>query len=1047
MAQKIIAIKIDVQGTADQKKKIVGLELNLKKLTDQQKKLKKQVKDGVITNDQYAKSIAKVNLGLKGTRRQLLVTRQAMLGIDGFTTRLGKSFKKFGTQVSGAFVGLFAAQKLFQMMSDGVNTVKDFEQQMAKVKALTGATGEEFLKLEKSARDLGSSTQFTATQVGKLQEEYAKLGFNTQEILDASAATLDLALATGSDLAQAAEVAASTLNSFGLEAKDTKKVVDLMAESFSSTPLDINKFQESMKLVAPTAKAVGESIQDTTAKLGLLAKNGLSGSIAGTQLSRVFIELNKKGISLDEAMEQVSSSTNKLGTATDLVKDRGAKALLIFAEQSKELKKLTNNFQDSTGEAEKMAKVVGDTLNGALKELGSVWEGFLLDLNEGTGASKLFERSIRFLARNFQNIIKLLVHVGSVFVAYKALLIGTRIQTALLSARQAMATASTALFSGGLKKAKTAMMGLNTAVKSNPIGLLMSAIALVLPFLVDFADKTDDVTKAQDKANEAEKERQALIKVDLRKLYEARDKLSQDSLKSLKTGLQEQMKIEDEALSKQIADNEFSNSVFNDKIKRIKDEIKEEKLSLKSTEENTKMRLALKKELADDTRLNIKEKEAEIKQLQKKLILDDSSLDKINKIKVQIKEVSDLIKNDTKIKDNNTEAEKKRLAKLAENSKKAAEKAKKEEEAKKAAEKLANEKIIADKKLADDKLKAEEKLIKESEKLRNEAYLLEITDKEDLEIAKLRIAIQAQEDEIKSSIANKDLKNAALLDLEANRLAKEKDIKDKFTKSDKDEQDLIDAENRKIKNQGAVDVANELAINLTNIQQQKADREKDIALASLDAELEGGLITQQQFEAKKLAIEKQAFEKKKKLEIANVVISLASEIASIAANSAGNPLNAFTAGTAGAAQNAILAGIAVARSAVQIGAIASQKFADGGFTGGGSGIADETGFKQAGIVHEGEYVVPKHVLGTSEGSSLVGALENMRTNQPMPNLGIGYANGGMVGGGSLDLQGLENRMAKAISNSLSSIQVTNVATETTSQAIKVNNIEQEASFG
>ena len=112
MAEKVIAVKIDVQGTADQKKKIVGLELTLKKLTDEQKKLKKQVKEGVITNDQYAKSIAKVNLGLKGTRRQLLVTRQEMLNIDGFTTRLGKSFKKFGTQVSGAFVGLFAAQKL-----------------------------------------------------------------------------------------------------------------------------------------------------------------------------------------------------------------------------------------------------------------------------------------------------------------------------------------------------------------------------------------------------------------------------------------------------------------------------------------------------------------------------------------------------------------------------------------------------------------------------------------------------------------------------------------------------------------------------------------------------------------------------------------------------------------------------------------------------------------------------------------------------------------------------------------------------------------------
>ena len=234
---------------------------------------------------------------------------------------------------------------------------------------------------------------------------------------------------------------------------------------------------------------------------------------------------------------------------------------------------------------------------------------------------------------------------------------------------------------------------------------------------------------------------------------------------------------------------------------------------------------------------------------------------------------------------------------------------------------------------------------------------------------------------------------------------------------------------------------------LTDIAQQKADREKDIELANLNAKLENGVINQAQFEAEKLKIEKDAFKKKKRLELANVAIALATEIANIQAAAAANPLNAVTFGSAGLSQAAVLTGIAIAKSAVQAGAIASQSFAQGGYTGNGSGIADETGFKQAGIVHEGEYVVPKHVLGTSEGSSLVSALENMRTNKPMPNLGIGYANGGMVSNGNVDLQGLESRMTKAISNSLSSIQVTNVATDTTSQAIKVNNIEQEASFG
>ena len=284
MAEKIIAIKIDVQGTEGQKKKLEGLEKTLLTLTKQRTRLNKQLKDGIISNDQYARSIAKVNLGLKGTRRNLLTTRQEMLGIDGFTTRLGKSFKRLGNQLTGAFVALFAVQKVFQLFSDGLNTIKEFEQQMARVKAISGATASEFLKLENSAKSLGSSTQFTATEVGKLQEEYAKLGFTTDEILAASEATLQLAQATGSDLAQSAKVAASTLNGFGLEAEDTQRIVDIMAKSFTNSALDISKFEVAMASVAPVASAVGFSIEEATASLGTLTDAGFDASTAVTAL-------------------------------------------------------------------------------------------------------------------------------------------------------------------------------------------------------------------------------------------------------------------------------------------------------------------------------------------------------------------------------------------------------------------------------------------------------------------------------------------------------------------------------------------------------------------------------------------------------------------------------------------------------------------------------------------------------------------------------------------------------------------------------------------
>ena len=975
MAQKVIAIKIDVQGTADQKKKIVGLELTLKKLTDQQKRLKKQVKDGVITNDQYAKSIAKVNLGLKGTRRQLLVTRQEMLGIDGFTTRLGKSFKKFGTQVSGAFVGLFAAQKLFQIMSDGIKTIKDFEQQMAKVKAITGATNDDFKKLTNNAKELGKTTIFTATEVGKLQEEFAKLGFSTDEILNATEATLNLATATSSDLAQAATIAGATIRGFGLDASEAGRVTDVMAKAFTGSALNLDKFGLAMAKVAPVARVAGISLEKTTSLLGKLTDSGFDASTAGTALRNIFIKLEQNGQTLEQSFEQIRNATNPVTEAVELFDVRSASLALTLADNETATNDFTNALENAEGSAKDMADVVSNTLQGDLSELSSAWDGLILQFSSSDGV-------FRGVTQGLTNLLS----------------------------------------------------GISEMIEDFDVSK-----ELDLKFVTLSLSEQDRIEGAFKLFKNLRKEVQE-ASGDTRKLFDLNKKFRQ-KIKEQKNPTEEEGKAIQGILKLIIRELKVSQAADKEKAKT-------KKASLKLLERERQLTIELSENIStkDDKSLEgiLQRNKLQLTKLQRQKEEKIISIDLFNQEKKRLQEINKLVRIELSNRKKNLTAQQKQ--------------ARLDEKIKDQKQKEADEKKDAEEKLANDLLKAEEKLIKKSEKLRNEADLLAIKNKQDLEIAKLRIGIQAQQDEIESSIANEDLKNIALLDLEANRLAKEKSIRDKFTeetkKSDKKEndndkkkQDLIDAENRKIKNQGAVDVANELATTLTNIEQQKADREKDIALASLDAELQGGLISQQQFETKKLAIEKQAFEKKKKLEIANVVISLASEIASIAANSAGNPLNAFTSGVAGAAQNKILAGIAIARSAVQVGAIASQKFADGGFTGNGSGIADETGFKQAGIVHEGEYVVPKHVIGTSEGSSLVGALENMRTNKPMPNLGIGYANGGMVSSGNLDLQGLENRMTKAISNSLSSIQVTNVATETTSQAIKVNNIEQEASFG
>jgi len=276
------------------------------------------------------------------------------------------------------------------LLIDGVQTIKEFDQQLAKVRAITGATESEFQALTKSARELGATTQFSAVEVAKLQEEFAKLGFSTTEILNASEATLQLAVATGSDLAQSATVAASTVRAFGLDASDTQMVVDVMAKSFTSSALDLEKFQESMKLVAPIAKTTNTTLQESSAALSVLADRGISGSLAGTQLRKIMADLaTKTGKSFQESLKiteerlaGANTSAEKLAIAKELVGERAKGSLIALAENRGQVIKLTKAYNDAQGAAEAMAKVVGDTLEGDVKRLSSAWDDLILNVGD-----------------------------------------------------------------------------------------------------------------------------------------------------------------------------------------------------------------------------------------------------------------------------------------------------------------------------------------------------------------------------------------------------------------------------------------------------------------------------------------------------------------------------------------------------------------------------------------------------------------------------------------------------------------------------------------
>tara|TARA_R110001606_G_scaffold8664_6_gene38108 strand:- start:12525 stop:15035 length:2511 start_codon:yes stop_codon:yes gene_type:complete len=309
---------------------------------------------------------------------------------------------------SGVGALVVAVGMLIGGLGTVINKSRAFSKEMSGLKAVLGKDTDPLaLKaLKDDAKAFGASTAFTALQVVQLQTEFAKLGFTTDQILNATGATLDLAAAAGVDLAEAATVAGATLRGFGLKTSETQRVVDVMAKSFSSSSLDMSKFTESMKLVAPIAKTIKVPIEQATAALGVLADTGIHGSMAGTQLRRVMSDLAQKtGLSFRESLtmtserlKNASSDAEKLAIAKELVGDRAKGSLIALAENTEQLDLLTAAFDKAGGAAKEMAEERLNNLDGDLTKLGSAWEGFILSLEDGDGViSQLARGSVQML--------------------------------------------------------------------------------------------------------------------------------------------------------------------------------------------------------------------------------------------------------------------------------------------------------------------------------------------------------------------------------------------------------------------------------------------------------------------------------------------------------------------------------------------------------------------------------------------------------------------------------------------------------------------------
>ena len=380
---------------------VIELEAKTGKAVKDVEKLNKSVTETSKTAKKTGKGLSGAFKGLSGA-------------ITGAIPILGKLKTALISTGVGALVVVFGSLvALFKSASD---VGAKFQSSLSTLKAITGRTANELGVLNQQAKELGSTTQFTAVQVVELQTELAKLGFTVKDIENSTPAILDLAASLEVDLASAAELAGSVVRSFGLDTLDTQRVVDVMSLSTSASALNFEALRESIKVVAPAARATNVSIEKTAALLGVLANNGLKGSVAGNGLSKTFIELNKKGITLEEGMEKVKNSTNKLNTAIDLVGVVGAKSFLSLAESGEQIKQLEKDFDGAEGAAKRMAEVRLDNLTGDTTKLSSAWEGFLLGIEDGDGIINEIQRgSIQLLTSAISGLGIIIDYLGFSF--------------------------------------------------------------------------------------------------------------------------------------------------------------------------------------------------------------------------------------------------------------------------------------------------------------------------------------------------------------------------------------------------------------------------------------------------------------------------------------------------------------------------------------------------------------------------------------------------------------------------------------------------------
>jgi len=439
------------------------------------------------------------------------------------------------TSLSSSLKSLALAYGGFELFKGMATTIADFEQSIAKLGAISGASVDELQALEDKSRDLGETTQFSATQVAEAMNYQAMAGMKTNEILASTESILNLASVGQMDLARASDIATDSMSGFGLKSEDMGRITDVMATTITNANTNVEQLGEAFKNVAPVSKNLNVSLEETSAMLGILANSGKKGGEAGTNLKIIFQRLASTSKPVVEALNSIGvkayDSTGKLKPLTQTIKDINSELVnlseqerndvmkKLYGEEAiagasilhanlKETDELIKKVTDSNGKASDMAKTMNDTLSGSYKEMKSAIEGLALAIGDDLlpamndtveSITEVVKGTTEFYKEN-KALIKTIVELGATFYGLKKV---TTVFSAILGAK---AIADTVAFGSSLLKVRKKVGLLKTALfalsATNPVILgLGLAIAGVLYKLNEYQATIDTLNDSTNRFN------------------------------------------------------------------------------------------------------------------------------------------------------------------------------------------------------------------------------------------------------------------------------------------------------------------------------------------------------------------------------------------------------------------------------------------------------------------------------------------------------------------------------------------------------------------